>query len=174
MPRVYDQEAIEHAYQLYLKYNGGRHDLIELEMRKTWPGWSRQNLVTRGDKAGWPEKYGWAHGLELKAQSSAKAQLSGAESLYLSIRTQRERLEKTLAGGAAEKEDVWAHQKYCQLETDALARLRDARSRLEDFALAWEDLLNWLPEISPQAFRELVAVADAVRARAETAYGAKK
>lgn len=175
MGRRYEEKAIRKAEGLYLKYNGQNFDAIEAEMRVEYPGWSRQNLFDRRDgdkeKVGWINKYGWQYALELKTQVSAKRQLSGAEALYLSIRTQRERVEKIMESGPPEKEDVWAHQKYCALEIDALAKLRDARNRLEDFSEFWETLLMWLAGISRHAHRELLIVAEQVTERAVKDYG---
>jgi hypothetical protein len=175
MGRRYDEKAIRKAEALFIRYNGQNFDAIEAEMRKEYPHWSRQNLFTRQEggkeKVGWIDKYGWRYALELKARVNAKEHLTGAERLYDSIRKHRERVEAIIDSGAFEKEDTWAHQKYIALEIDALAKLRDARNRLEDFSEFWETLLVWLAEISRHAHRELLIVAEQVTEKATKEYG---
>ncbi|HZT60993.1 MAG TPA: hypothetical protein VFA21_20480 [Pyrinomonadaceae bacterium] len=181
MPHRYSTEAIEHCLSLYLRFNGQSHDLIEAEMRKTWPGWSRQNLCTRGKgknlKLGWIERYGWEEALRQKIASSGRRASTSAEALYNEIEQVRQRIKAQLdAVGSVDRDLVYQHRDYCKLSIDAMARLEAARDNLVGFVAFWENLLEWLPAISMQAAHELLTVSEKVieRARAEYADGQTK
>ncbi|MET0646392.1 MAG: hypothetical protein ABW208_07200 [Pyrinomonadaceae bacterium] len=179
MPKKYTDEAVESCFKLYLRFHGQQHDKIEEEMRKAgWVGWSKQNLYTRGKdknlKVGWIERYGWEHALKLKLSTSDKAAGTSAEVLFLEIEATRKRIKETLdAGGVLERDLVYQHRDFCKLSIDALARLEAARDNLSNFVAFWERLCAWLPEISPAATRELLAVAEEVLAKAQSEYGGK-
>ena len=81
MPASYNEEAVEHCFRLYLRFNGQQHDRIEQEMRRAgWESWTKQNLYSRGDKVGWIDKFGWKKALEQKIESASKtAALTSAE-----------------------------------------------------------------------------------------------
>lgn len=176
MPRTYSDEAIEKCAQLYLKFHGQQHERIEAEMRKTWPGWSKQNLHTRGkgknSKIGWIEKFGWEAALKLKVSTSARQAATSAEKLFLEIEQTRERLKQALdAQGGSDRDLVYQHRDYCKLSIDALARLEQAGDNMGMFSLMYERLLEWLGALSAPALAELVKVTDAVTERARAHYG---
>lgn len=175
MPRTYSDEAIARCAELYLKYHGQQLDRLELEMRKEWPGWSKQNLHTRGkgkhEKIGWIDKFGWKAALDLKVSTSARQAATSAEKLFLEIEQTRERLKAALdAQGHSDRDLVYQHRDYCKLSIDALARLESAGDNLAGFVAMWERLTRLLPEISRAATRELLSVADQVLARAKVEY----
>lgn len=168
MPKKYDDKAVETCFQLYLRFNGQHHDQIEAEMRKVYPGWSKQNLFTRGDKIGWSEKYGWQKALELKIATNGKAAATSGEKLFLEIEQVRERIKAALdAQGGTDRDLVYQHRDFCKLSIDALARLEAARDNFETFVAMWERLCAWLPEISLAATRELLAVSERVLHKAQ-------
>jgi len=178
MGKIYDNEAVQRCLELYLHFNGGSFDRIEAEMRKEWPGWSKNNLYDRGKgrkfRPGWVTLYGWKNALELKVATSGQSAATSAELLFLEIEVVRRRLAKEMAtkGSKAEKDLVYQHRDYCKLSIDALARLEAARDNLAGFAKFWSDLLNWLPKISEKASRELLKVAEPVMDRAKFEYAA--
>lgn len=58
------QQEIDDCLEIYLKYNGRKHELIELEMHaKGWADFYRGLLYTRSNKhgvvQGWIEKFNW-------------------------------------------------------------------------------------------------------------------
>jgi len=62
--KVKDEAAVEFCRKLYLKYNGGRLEQIEKEMREAgWPTFSRRAMFNRYCKGvlkpGWIERFGW-------------------------------------------------------------------------------------------------------------------
>lgn len=170
--KSYPQEAIDFCFQLYLRHHG-QHDVIELEMRKKYPKWSRSNLYDTKRRFGWVTRFGWEDALKAQIEIKMKASLTGDEALYHDIRSTRERYSKAIQSGKADGKVPYLHRDYCQLEIDALARLKAARNRFADFSVFWEDLMRGLPNISRNAFRELVDCSDEILKWAEAEYGAK-
>ncbi len=176
MPRKYDDDAVQLCLGLYLKFAGQQHERIEAEMRKTYPGWSVQNLYTRGlgtnHKQGWVDKYGWDEVLKLKLATNGKAAATSAEKLFLEIEAQRERLKVALEaqGANADRDLVYQHRDYCTLSINALSRLEAAGDNFAGFVAMWERLCAWLPSISPAATRELLAVAEEVLRMAQNEF----
>ncbi len=179
MPRSYSNEAVEGCLRLYLRFNGQQHDRIENEMRKTWPGWSKQNLYTRGkegsqQKIGWIEKYGWEAALKQKLENASKTTaLTSAEQLVREIEEVRKRIKQKIdaLGAGADRDLIYQHRDYCKLSIDALTKVEAARDTLGGFVSFWERLLDWLPLISEKAARELLRVADEVIEKAAAEYG---
>lgn len=176
MPKTYNEEAVETAFKLYLRFNGASHDLIESEMRKVFPGWSKQNLYTRGRdanlKIGWIEKFGWDKALKLKVATSGRAAQTSAERLFLEIEQARERIKGQLdAQGGTDRDLVYQHRDYCKLSMDALAKLESARDNFNGFVAMYERLLDWLGEINPQVLADLVKETDKLTHRARAHYG---
>lgn len=176
MGKRYSNEAIQECLQLYLHFNGGQHERIQTEMRKTWPGWSLNNLYDKGKgknfREGWISLYGWKRALEMKIATSSEGAATSAELLFLEMEIVRRRLSKELAakGAEADKDLVYQYRDFCKLCIDALARLDAARDNFASFAKCWEDLLRWLPAISEKAARELLKVSESVIERARTEY----
>jgi hypothetical protein len=175
MPATYSDEAIEKCAQLFLKFHGQQHDRIEAEMRKTWPGWSKQNLKNRGkgknEKIGWIEKYGWEEALKVKLLTTGRQAATSAENLFLEIEGVRERLKAALdAQGGTDRDLVYQHRDYCKLSIDAMARL-DAGDNLKAFVAMWEWLTVWLPEISLPVAQALFPISDAILERAKAQFG---
>jgi hypothetical protein len=175
MPRTYNDEAIEKCAKLYLKFHGQQHERIEAEMRKVWPGWSKQNLYTRGKganlKVGWIEKFGWEEALRLKVATTARQVSTSAETLFLEIEGVRERLKAALdAQGGTDRDLVYQHRDYCKLSIDAMARLDAGGDNLNSFVAMWERVMTWLPEISLSATHALLEVAEAVLERAKVEF----
>jgi hypothetical protein len=177
VPRKYDTEAVEHCLSLYLKFNGQQHDRIEQEMRKKWPGWSKQNLYTRGKgdnlKVGWVEKYGWERALREHVASLGDKTRTVADQTLHEINTIRKSLFEQIKslGTKIDRDLVWQHCRYTKLALEAQAKLQGRGHTLDDFVAMWELLLEWLPDISPSAARELLAVADRVVEKAAAEYG---
>lgn len=173
MPRTYPAEAIEGALHLFLKYNGQQHDRIEAEMRKRWPGWSKQNLYSRGEKIGWIDKYGWEEALKLHLATRPETALTSAERIFNETEEIRKRIYeeiKTL-GAKADRDLIYQHRDYVKLSIDALSKLNGVGHTLEGFVAFWERLLDWLPELSEKALSELLKVADQVIEKATAVYG---
>lgn len=177
MPRTYSAEAIEDALRLFLKFNGQQHDLLEKEMRKKWPGWSKQNLYTRGSgrdqKIGWIDKYGWEEALRIHLATRPAGLRTAAEQVFHEIEQIRKKLYEEIQtlGANANRDLIYQHCKYASLFMEAETKLRGATSTLEDFAAMWERLLEWLPAISAPALAELLKVAEKVLEKAALEYG---
>jgi len=177
MPFSYPSEAIEACLQLYLRFNGQQHDRIEVEMRRTWPGWSKQNLYSRGEKIGWIEKYGWEAALKQKlALSTEQGTLTADEQLIRDVEQVRQRVKAQLdakgaKGEGVDRDLVWQFRDLCKLIIEARTKLQARSDTLTAFVTFWERLLDWLPEIDARAASELLKVADAVLERAAAEYG---
>lgn len=172
MPRSYPTEAVKECFDLYLKHNGQQHDLIEAEMRRRWPGWSKQNLYSRGDKIGWIDRYGWEKAHKLKLAAGAQAATTSAETLFSEIEAIRKRLKGEIdAAGVLNRDLIYQHHNYCQLSANLLARRDAARDDLQSFVAAWERLLGWAAEIAPRLASDLINVSGQVMERARAEYG---
>lgn len=177
MPFSYPQEAVEEAHRLYLLYNGQQHDRIEAEMRKVWPGWSKQNLYTRGtgpnQKIGWIEKYGWGQTLKEKiAQAQQSQARTSEEALFNEIEQIRKKLHhKIHVEGCTDRDVIYQHLAYCRQSITALANLKGAGNTFESFVAFWEFLLDVLVDISDSAAHALLLVADEVLEKAREKYG---
>lgn len=176
MPRPYSAEAIEECQRLYLRFNGQHHDRIESKMRRTWPGWSKQNLYTRGAganlKIGWIEKYGWEEALKLHLASRPEGTLTSAEKVFNEIEEIRRKIyEQIKTVGATDRDLIYQHRDYSKLSIDALNKINGAGHTFDGFVAMWERLLDWLPEISEKALTELLQCSDAVIEKAVAEYG---
>jgi hypothetical protein len=175
MPVKYGPDVIKFCLDLYLRFNGQSFDRIEKEMRKQWPNWSRQNLVTRGQKIGWIEQYGWEKALEIKIASAESIALTESEVLFKEICDQRRRIKGWLdSAGVADKDLTYQHRDYCKLTIEALNKIEASRDNLEAFTAMWERLMDWLHDIDPKAEKVLLGVSDAVIERAKAEYGDKE
>lgn len=178
MPTSYNEEAVEYCFRLYLRFNGQQHDRIEQEMRRAgWETWSKQNLYSRGGKTGWVDKFGWDKALEQKIATASKtAALTSAEELVGEIEEVRKRIKAALdaRGAVVDKDLIYQHARYCTLSIEAQLKLEATRDTLGGFVAFWERLLDWLPEMSERAARELLKVADRILERAAAEYGDKE
>ena len=172
MPKKYDQQAIDKCRALYLKFGGKHFEKLEREMRRIYPGWSKQNLTGKGkDSPGWIELYGWDKALELHLKSQQMSGLNAAQKLAMEIEFMREQLYTKASGDPTDKDLVNAHRDYCKLHIDALVRIESARHSFDGFVDFWERLLDWLPDVSVEALNELIKVAETILEKARAAYG---
>lgn len=70
-------EKLEICREIYLKYEGKNHELIEKEMRERgYHDFHRRNLYRRFERGthtpGWPETYGWDWLVKLQKEAAAK------------------------------------------------------------------------------------------------------
>lgn len=172
MPTKYPPEAVEKAFGLYLQLNGQNFDRIEREMRREFPGWTRQILFTRGAgehyRAGWIEKYGWEAALKIYLSTKGNNLLTSGERLLAEVETIRERLfQQIVASGVNNRDLVYQHDKYSQRSAEILAALEKASNPLRDFAAFWKFLLKNSLEISPALARELTNNEEPILKRAK-------
>lgn len=172
MPTSYPPEAIEQCLRLYLKYNGQQHTRIEKEMRRTWPGWSKQNLYSRGEKIGWIDKYGWEEALRLHLAQQPEARRTAADKIFSEIDEIRKKIfgQIKVAGARADRDLIYQHRDYTKLSIDALNKIGEGHN-LDSFIAMWEGLLDWLPSISPKALTELLKVDNLILEKAALEYG---
>lgn len=177
MPRSYPDEAIQHCLRLYLKYNGQQHDRIEADMRKLYPGWSKQNLYSRGkgknEKLGWIDKFNWEGALKIHLAKTPLSALTAAEELVREVEEVRKALFARVktSGAAPDKDLIYQHRDYCKLAIEAITKVEANRDTLGGFATFWERLMDWLPGIDEKAARALLKNSDAILERAAAEYG---
>lgn len=171
--RTYPPEAIEQCQRLFIRFNGKRYDLIEKEMRKTWPGWSKKNLEDRGDRMGWVEKYGFKKALAISITQRPTAALNSAQQLVIEVETVRAQLFSLInaQGANVDKEKLQLHRDYCKLHIEALTRVEAAKDTLGGFVNNWERLVDWAVDIDPKLARMLIKYSDPILARAEGELG---
>jgi len=177
----YDQEAIEYCRGLYHHYGGKNLDAIEADMQKVYPGWRRSNLQDRkkrkGDKVaqlGWINRYGFDRSLEIYLRSLQTSVGNDEQSLYLGIKTVRERLEKKVCfyeGEPPTRDEVYQYRDFCNLEIAARKALDLSRDNLDTFVSGYEKLLKWLGELDPAAAKQLLKNGDRLVELAQAHYG---
>lgn len=170
MPRKYEQDAVEECKTLYLRYNGQQHDKIAEQMNRRWAGFKAERV------AAWAKKYQWDLLLTKKLEAELeRAGWTTAQKLYRDIEHIRALLKAQVeAHGALDAEVVKLYRDYCALSINALARLEAERGGLETFIAVWEWLSKTVPEISPKAGRELVAISPEIYTRAQEFFSASK
>lgn len=153
-------DQVKDAFDLYLKYNGERFDLIDADMHRL--GWlnfkANTTLKNRGKDAkqfreGWIDKFGWKTALELKIATAGTAAATSAESLLFEVESIRKKIfmELSVKGvGTGNKDLVYQHDKYVARTTDILAQLDKARDNYANFVFFLQHLLRAATKISPE------------------------
>lgn len=175
MPRKYNQDAIELCRQLYCKYGGKNHDAIEREMRKTYPGWKKQNLLDKGigknERFGWITTYGFENSLKLHLQKLTESVNDDEQDLYIGIKTVRKTMQLKAVGENVTKDELYQYRDFCKLEIEARRNLDLTRDNLETFVAGYEKLLMWLADLDKDATRLLVKYGDKLMELAKVHYG---
>jgi len=152
-------DCINDAFELYLKYNGERFDLIDEEMHHK--GWSSfkaaTHLLNRGlgknFREGWIERFGWAKSLEIKIATVGMAAATSAESLLFEVETLRKKIFmelQTKGVGSGQKDLIYQHDRYDARTTDILSQLDKARDNYGNFTFFLQHLLKAATKISPE------------------------
>jgi len=170
MPLKYQQDCVDECKVFYLRYNGQHHEKIADEMNRRWAGFNVGRI------AAWAKKYQWD--LLLTKKLEAELERSGwtqAQKLYRDIEHSREMLKNRVeAHGATDDDALKLYRDFCSLSINALARLEAERGGLEVFISVWEWLAKTVPDISPKAARELVAISPEIYQRAQSFFNATK
>ena len=180
MPKRIAPECIEDAFELYLKYNGERFDLIEREMRlKGWTGFDKQSLFNRGIgenfREGWIDRYGWKKTLETYLAAKSKTILTSGEKLLFEVETIREKLfAKIESSGVNNRDLIWQHDKYARRSAEIMAQIEAANHDTRDFAEFLKFLITISISISPALARELVNAEEALIRRAKDEFKGQK
>lgn len=152
-------DCINDAFELYLKYNGERFDLIDEEMHHR--GWTtfkaHSTLKNRGlgknFREGWIERFGWKKSLEIKIATTGMAAATSAESLLFEVETLRKKIFmelQTKGVGSGQKDLIYQHDKYVARTTEILASLDKARDNYANFIFFLQHLLRAATRISPE------------------------
>jgi hypothetical protein len=153
-------QMIKDAFDLYLKYNGQRFDLIDAEMAKLgWAGFkSNSRLKNRGKgdnfRAGWIETFGWAKSLEVRIATAGTAAQTSAESLLFEVEVIRKKIFmelETRGVGLGSKDLIYQHDKYISRSTEILDKLNDARDNYANIVF----FLQWLTKRAPAIYMPL-------------------
>ena len=180
MPFTISPECIADAFELYLKFNGERFDLIEREMRlKGWSGFNKQCLSNRGVgenfREGWIERFGWKSALSIHLTAKGRTILTSGEKLLAEVETIRERLfDQINRSGVNNRDLIWQHDKYSQRSAEILKQLENAQDISRDFAQFLSFLITIAVNISPQLARELCNAEEAIIQHAKNEYANKK
>lgn len=176
MPKRYSREAEEKCRELYCRYGGRNHELIERDMRKAgWPGWQKSILYDKGKAAnarmGWITRLGFENSLRIYTQKLAEQVNDNDQGLYLGIKTTREELQKRVHSGRATKDEVYQYRDVCKLEIEARKNLDLSRDNFETFVSCFEKLALWLAQIDKAAAKGLVRNGERLTAMAQAHYG---
>lgn len=164
-------EEQAHAFSLYLKYGGERHDLIEREMHEAgYVGFKQNKLRDRGKgknhRDGWVNKFGWDHALKKHLEGVATNQIASTsgEKLLIEVEFIREAIFEAIKfkGAANSKDLVWQHKKYVDSSVDILKQLNDARDNYGNFVFFLKHLVTSAVTISPALAKELCDAEDAI------------
>lgn len=178
-------EEQSHAFSLYLKYGGERHDLIEREMHEAgYVGFKKNKLRDHGKveskthRQGWINKFRWDHAVKKHLEGLATNQIASTsgEKLLIEVEFIREAIFDVIkANGAANSKDhVWQHKKYVDASVDILGRLMDARDNYGNFVFFFKHLITAAVTISPALAKELCEAEDAIIEWAETKFIVEK
>jgi hypothetical protein len=178
MPAKSHPDEIKDAFELYLKFNGERFDLIEAEMRlKGWTLFRKQKLLPRGKgeyyREGWILHYGWENALKIKIATAGTVAMTSAESLLYEVETIRKKLFIDLEVNKLEKDKVYQHDKYVNRSIEILAELNDARDNFGNFIFFLERLCGAAMSISPKLAESLVEAKDGLMDWAESEFATK-
>ncbi len=169
-----DPETIKDAFALYLKYNGGRFELIEEEMHRLgWASFRKQILFDKGkgknERMGWITRFGWENALKLHVASAGTAAETSAESLLAENEFIRKAAYMEIAAGGvrASKDLIYQHNTYTQNCIKILDKLEAARDNYANFIYFLQWLTKWAPQISPELATAIADAEDALLDRAE-------
>ncbi len=177
MPKRIAPECVADAFELYLKYNGERFDLIEKEMRlRGWTGFDQQCLRNRGIgenfREGWTDRYGWKRALESYLAAKSKSYLTSGEKLLAEVEAIRERIfDRLNTHGVDNRDLVWQHDKYSKRSAEILEQLANAKDDSRDFARFLSLLMRIALKVSPNLARELCNAEDAIIKHAKDEFG---
>lgn len=162
-------ETIKDAFSLYLKYNGGRFDVIEEEMHRLgWEGFRKQVFFDKGQgdnfRMGWINRFGWENALKLRLAVAGTAASTSAESLLYENETIRKAafIEIEAQGVRASKDLIYQHNNYTQNCIKILAQLNDARDNYGNFVFFLKHLVAAAPGISPDLAMAICDAEDAL------------
>lgn len=170
---------IKDAFELYLKYNGTRFDLIDKEMhQRGWVGFkANSRLKNRGNgdgsRSGWIERFGWKKSLEMKAALAGTLAATSAESLLFEVEEIRKKIFmelQTLGVGKGQKDLVYQHDKYVARTTEILDKLDRARDNYANFVFFIQHLLKAATNISPALAAALMEAEEALIEWAESEF----
>lgn len=179
MPRKSPPRMVEDAFELYLKYNGERFDLIEKEMNlKGWT-FDKKCLKSRGKginyRVGWIETYHWDKALEIYLACKGKDFLTSSDKLLHEVETIREQLFTAIKSNGVNNRDlVWQHEKYSKQSIEILTEIEKANNPLGSFDQFFSFLLTASLKISPTLARELVNAEDSILKLAKDEFSNKK
>lgn len=176
MPKRYSREAEEKCRELYCRYGGRNHELIERDMRKAgWPGWQKSILYDKGRdtnaRMGWITRLGFENSLRIYTQKLAEKVNNDEQALYLGIKKVRESLQSKVEAGAANRDEIYQYRDFCKLEIEARKNLDLSRDNFETFVSCFEKLALWLAPIDKAAAKGLVRNGERLTAMAQAHYG---
>jgi hypothetical protein len=150
-------QCIDDAFDLYIKFNGGRFAQIEEEMRQK--GWDKFNVSVLHNKGkganyreGWITRFGWEDALKLRIATVGIAATTSAESLLFEVETIRKKIFMKLETGGVgpgAKDLIYQHDKYISRTTEILDKLEKARDNYANFVFFLQHLLKGATRISP-------------------------
>lgn len=176
MPKQYPPEAWKLCRDLYCKYGGINHDLIERDMRRAgYVGWQKSILYDKGKdknaRMGWISRHGFERSLDKYTQKLVEQVNTDEQELYLDVRTRRKELSELVRGKDATKDDKYLHRDYCKLEIEARKALDLSQDNFETYVSGFEKTLSWLAEIDPQAAKVVIKHTDKLTDMAKAHYG---
>jgi|GEM_PF-1571198 len=176
MPKRYSREAEELCRELYCRYGGRNHELIERDMRRAgWTGWQKSILYDKGKAAnarmGWITRLGFDNSLRIYTQKLAEKVNNDEQDLYLGIKTVRRELWKKVSSGKATKDEIYQYRDFCKLEIEARRNLDLPRDNLETFVAGYEKLVQWLGVIDTAAVKTLIRHGEKLTELAQAHYG---
>jgi hypothetical protein len=177
----YSAEAIEDAYQLFLRFNGDSRQWhrIDAEMaKKGYVGFKARNCFPdrgKGTKRreGWITKFGWEKGLAIHLASKPTATLNTAQKVARRIEEVNDRLYEqfSVKGAALDEKQLQLLRDFFKLQMEALTKVHEARDTLGGFVSFWERFIDWITDIDSKTARALLGFEDLIRERAEKEFG---
>jgi hypothetical protein len=170
MAKKIPQQQIDECFELYLKYGGDNLHAIEKEMRaRGYSTFSHQRIrkSLKGEMRGWEADFGWKKSLEIHIAKKHSPPQTSAEAILHEATASGQKLYEKIVAGCTDRDVVYAHQRYLDLQISALAKLSDARDNYANFNAFLAHLLEAAMLINPKLAREIVAAEDALIAWAK-------
>ena len=177
----YSAEAIEDAYQLFLRFNGDSRQWhrVDTEMaKKGYVGFKARNCFPHRGKGtkrreGWITKFGWEKGLAIHLANKPTATLNSAQKLARNVEKICDRLFEGIdaKGTNADDKQLQLYRDFCNLHIAVLTKIHESRYTLAGFVSFWERFIDWLTDIDSKTARALLNFEDLIIERAEKEFG---
>lgn len=173
MSTRYSPDAIELCRKLYCRFGGVNHDAIQREMRKDYPGWSKQLLFDKGNgkdaRLGWVTKFGFENSLKLQSQNAIGSVENDDERRYKAVVSLADKYQERALQG--DEKAVPLFIKLTDQQIALRSKLDLSSANFETFVESFEQMVKWAGEIDTNLAKLFFKRKDEFIELAATHYG---